>query len=568
MGIVTGREAGPNEVIRYVDSPITTPLTNTATLAPPAERYSFSFNGNAQSLDHMVVNQAVLDDFAGVHAEHARINADFGIDNYGDFTVPVRVSDHDPVVLFLGEASFRTSDLSISISSDSEINPGSPATFSATVFNSGPDVVAGAKVDFAISRMAGSFFMLPPQGWSCGQPQSDGGAGFLVHCNAETFASQVAATFNATLVNTWPGGTVVNIGAAIMGSATDPVAANNTAASQISAVNFGDMSLFLSPVNGSSYVSTTTPIEMVLLIDNVGQSTSDPTSVAVTFDVPASLVTFVPFSFGTEAGIGVVCTAITATGAQTSRMDCQLPAMTPRLTRGVRFSIAPPPINGSVSRVVTVHGVVTPSFTERTPANNSVTEQVTFEFGTDNRVLVSSGFPEVSPPMEAIFLLSVFHAGLADPIHPSLLLDLNAGGLTWPARGNCSIVATPPAGHTQFVCPVSPAGQNLAVRIPLAQSFPDQVLTLTATVSDDLPDTAPDNNTNSANVSVRAIADLVACLNYGDCEFIPTPAESPRPLIRNSLVHFGVQNFGPSNAKYVRVEREFLLGLPASRRDM
>jgi predicted extracellular nuclease len=32
----------------------------------------------------------------------ARINADFGEDNLGDAGVPMRVSDHDPVVLTFG----------------------------------------------------------------------------------------------------------------------------------------------------------------------------------------------------------------------------------------------------------------------------------------------------------------------------------------------------------------------------------------------------------------------------------------------------------------------------------
>ena len=33
-------------------------------------------------------------------AEVARINADFGEDNFSDAGVPMRVSDHDPVVMY------------------------------------------------------------------------------------------------------------------------------------------------------------------------------------------------------------------------------------------------------------------------------------------------------------------------------------------------------------------------------------------------------------------------------------------------------------------------------------
>jgi predicted extracellular nuclease len=144
MGIITGREAGPSEVLNYVDSPVAVPLTNMASLSPEAERYSFSFDGNAQSLDHMVVNQALLDSTTGVRAEHARINADFGEDNYGDFNVPVRVSDHDPVVLFLGNAAFSTADLAATVNAQqASVVIGQAAVFGVGVANGGPMRGAG-----------------------------------------------------------------------------------------------------------------------------------------------------------------------------------------------------------------------------------------------------------------------------------------------------------------------------------------------------------------------------------------------------------------------------------------
>lgn len=101
MGIITGREAAAGTVVRFADSPVDVPLTNMAERMPAGDRYSFSFDGNAQSLDHILVNQALLDFAPAARAEHAHINADFGVGNFGNYAVPERVSDHDPVVLFV-----------------------------------------------------------------------------------------------------------------------------------------------------------------------------------------------------------------------------------------------------------------------------------------------------------------------------------------------------------------------------------------------------------------------------------------------------------------------------------
>ena len=242
MGIVTGREAGPTEVIRYVDSPISTPLTNTADLAPPTERYSFSFNGNAQSLDHMVVNQAVLNSFAGVRAEHARINADFGIDNYGDFSVPVRVSDHDPVVLFLKEGNFRTADLSISLPPDREIEPFAPVNLVATVTNSGPEDAANVKVDFTVSVRPVIFAVAAPSGWTCGT-YVIGDPDYVIHCSADTVVANTSATFELSISHGWQDGTLAAVGAAVSSQASDTNPANNSAATQLAVYASADLSV-------------------------------------------------------------------------------------------------------------------------------------------------------------------------------------------------------------------------------------------------------------------------------------------------------------------------------------
>lgn len=74
-------------------------LTNLVDLETPNERYSFVFDGSAQTLDHVLVTPNILGDFARIN--HARNNADFpeGPTYRNDPNRPERLSDHDPVVV-------------------------------------------------------------------------------------------------------------------------------------------------------------------------------------------------------------------------------------------------------------------------------------------------------------------------------------------------------------------------------------------------------------------------------------------------------------------------------------
>ena len=77
-------------------NPDQTDLVDTLT---PGQRYSYSFDGNAQVLDHVIVNPnalAILDRFA-----YARDDADQPVKDYENGTIPDRISDHDqPVAYF------------------------------------------------------------------------------------------------------------------------------------------------------------------------------------------------------------------------------------------------------------------------------------------------------------------------------------------------------------------------------------------------------------------------------------------------------------------------------------
>lgn len=179
MGIITGNAAPEPEVIEYRASPVVTPLVlGDALTADPAQRYSYVFEGNAQTLDHAVVNAALLNDpaVAGLTVEHARINADFRVFHYGQFALPytaqnppLRVSDHDPVRLSIRVVRPASADLALAWSTRSMTSKGAFATL--TLSNTGASSISGAQVRIELDIPADATAAVgPPSGWTCTRP--------------------------------------------------------------------------------------------------------------------------------------------------------------------------------------------------------------------------------------------------------------------------------------------------------------------------------------------------------------------------------------------------------------
>jgi predicted extracellular nuclease len=98
-------------------------LTN-LTATDPLQRYSYSFNGAAQRIDHILVNSKVLPRVR--QFMYARNNADFpeGPTYRNDTTRPERVSDHDMPIVYL--------ILPMEVTSRTRINATAPALNRAT----------------------------------------------------------------------------------------------------------------------------------------------------------------------------------------------------------------------------------------------------------------------------------------------------------------------------------------------------------------------------------------------------------------------------------------------------
>ena len=153
IGTLEGSPAPANTVVEPSDDDWSHTLTTLARLVPAADRYSYVHEGNAQVLDHILVNQAMLDRVTGFG--FARINA--------DFPEAERLSDHDAAFARFAPVAqlSTTTDLPATLVS------GSAFSFDVTVSNAGPDradsVVVTATLPPGVTFNSAS----TPAGWTC-----------------------------------------------------------------------------------------------------------------------------------------------------------------------------------------------------------------------------------------------------------------------------------------------------------------------------------------------------------------------------------------------------------------
>jgi len=100
IGTIAGAPAPPEQVAAASPDLVDPDLTNLHGLLPPGERYSFVFDGSAQTLDHALASAGLRPWVSGF--AYGRGNADFPVSLYGDRSRPERLSDHDGAVTYIG----------------------------------------------------------------------------------------------------------------------------------------------------------------------------------------------------------------------------------------------------------------------------------------------------------------------------------------------------------------------------------------------------------------------------------------------------------------------------------
>jgi hypothetical protein len=98
MGTILGTPTPADHVALASADLVNPDLVNLGDRLGPSSQYSFIFDGNAQAIDHIVVNATAHKRFSRI--VYARSNADFPESLRGDPTRPERLSDHDAIVAY------------------------------------------------------------------------------------------------------------------------------------------------------------------------------------------------------------------------------------------------------------------------------------------------------------------------------------------------------------------------------------------------------------------------------------------------------------------------------------
>lgn len=230
MGVVTGLPTADDQTVVPGDGVdlVDPDLMNLHYLPAANQRYSYVFDGQAQSLDHILINQTLGSDLADFDLDHARMNADFPETNRNDANSPSRLSDHDPAIAYLALPTIDRADLETSATiSPAEVHMGSPAEFTAIVTNHGPNAATNPGIGIAIGVAVPDFHAKSvPSGWTCEPPQTDSTT--RVACNAPAMAPDASAEFKfegAAELSEFP--YTLYMAAAATAETYDPDASNN-----------------------------------------------------------------------------------------------------------------------------------------------------------------------------------------------------------------------------------------------------------------------------------------------------------------------------------------------------
>jgi len=289
MGVVSGtptpdeQTVVPGDGIDLVDPD----LLNLGELAPPSERYSFVYDANAQTLDHVLVNEELIVTTRAVSIDHARINADFTETNRSDATTPIRTADHDPVIAYFDPRAMA--DLAITASADSVAVPvDGTLAFTATVRNSGPEAAESVGVGFALDSVLPTMAVVAAAGWNCDAALVDSGR-TSVACHAATLAKDADAQFAITAAATpETAHATVSLAAAVDALSLDRVPGNDQASAALDVVARADLSLRIAGPEKKLHTADLAPFAIDLR--NAGPYTAKHATMTLRGDAPADNV--------------------------------------------------------------------------------------------------------------------------------------------------------------------------------------------------------------------------------------------------------------------------------------
>jgi len=96
VGAIKGKPAGRDAVLMPSPDLLDPDLTDLVDVIDAKQKYSYTFDGNAQAIDHIIISPALVNYVKGFG--YLRVNADYPESYRNDDTRPERYSDHDPAI--------------------------------------------------------------------------------------------------------------------------------------------------------------------------------------------------------------------------------------------------------------------------------------------------------------------------------------------------------------------------------------------------------------------------------------------------------------------------------------
>ncbi|KAB7781248.1 lamin tail domain-containing protein [Xanthomonas sp. LMG 12459] len=230
MGTITGLPAPDAQTVVGGDGAtlVDPALYNLTLLSTPDQSYSYAYDGNVQSLDHILANRALMRSaqIAGLSEAHARLNADFPAVARNDANSPARLSDHDPAVVLIKLKPLERADLSLRVSAaNASVYAGDTIRYSVELANAGPDAARAAAVAFALDAAVAPSMTAAP-GWDCAAPEV--AAQTVVTCSTAQFAAGTTPRFEVAV----PAGTALvgrslSLAASVTSQTEDPNPGDN-----------------------------------------------------------------------------------------------------------------------------------------------------------------------------------------------------------------------------------------------------------------------------------------------------------------------------------------------------
>ncbi len=498
IGTIKGSPAPATEVVRATADLLDPDLTDLIETLPANARYTYSFDGSAQSIDHALVNTVLLPRVSRFAVGH--VDADFPDSFRGDGSRPERISDHDGTVTYINLGA--TADLAVTkTDSPDPVIAGSNLTYTITVTNNGPDAAATAAWSDLLPTGTTFVSLSSPGGWSCTTPAV--GSGGTVSCsNASQAVGGAVFTLTVAVDPSVVAGTVLTNTATATTTSTDGTAGNNSGVATTTVAASADLSV--TKVDTPDPVTAGTNLTYTITLNNAGPSNA--ASVSLSDTLPAG-TTFV--SLASPGGWSCTTPAVGAGGT----VSCSIAT----LGLGNAVFTLTVAVDPSTATGTVISNTATASSTTSDPnsGNESSTATTTVGVGSADLSVTNTDSPDpVVAGTNLTYTINVTNAGptTATTASPSVPIPASTSfqSLSAPAGWSCT---TPAVGGTGTVsCSnasfgVTTAAFTLVVNVD-ASTLPGAVITSTATVSSATTDPTPGNETATATTTVISPANV------------------------------------------------------------